>query len=148
GRSGSPCSNSTQTAAPTLGNKLATFSGAPHGIQGIAHIAVTPETSGTWTIIRPICIGSMFSITKPRYFPKYFLLATPGNPDRPSSVSGGNWERQSSTTATLLSLSSMIARRQKWGIIPFGDCGIGFGGKAESWGHSTLPVSVRAGIIQ
>ena len=29
----------------------------------------SPNTSGTWAMMRPICSGSMLSITKPRYLP-------------------------------------------------------------------------------
>jgi hypothetical protein len=40
------------------------------GTQGIAQVeGMMPSTSGTCTMTRPICSGSMFMITRPRYFP-------------------------------------------------------------------------------
>jgi len=44
------------------------------GKHGIAQLdGINPETSGTWTIRRPICIGSMLFNTMPRYLPKYLV---------------------------------------------------------------------------
>src|SRR4051794_8752021 len=73
GRSGSPCSNSTQTPAP-IGGKTNTPIGGPvgpaSGTQDSAQLdGVNPKTSGTWISNRPVCIGSMLFSTVPRYLP-------------------------------------------------------------------------------
>ena len=40
------------------------------GTQGMAQVeGISPVTSGTCTIKRPICMGSMLFSTRPRYLP-------------------------------------------------------------------------------
>jgi hypothetical protein len=40
------------------------------GKHGMAHVdGITLETSGTWTMSRPMFMGSMFMTTVPRYLP-------------------------------------------------------------------------------
>jgi len=55
----------------------------------MAHVeGNTLETSGTITMSRPICNGSMLLSTVPRYFPKNFATSDPFSPDRQNAIVG------------------------------------------------------------
>jgi hypothetical protein len=58
--------NSTQTEEPIFGGALPSLLGKLHGTHGMAQFLIAvPNTSETWTWIRPICIGSMLFVTTP-----------------------------------------------------------------------------------
>src|SRR5258708_32627135 len=71
GSSGSPCSNSIHTAAPTTGMAKKPVCDPPNGAHGSAQPDCwLPSTSGTVALIRPVISGSLLSATRPRYLPK------------------------------------------------------------------------------
>src|ERR1700730_11280239 len=75
GYSGSPCSNSIQAPAPTVGMAKNPVCDPPKGAQGSAQPdSWLPSTSGTVARMRPVISGSMLSVTSPRYLPKNSLL--------------------------------------------------------------------------
>src|SRR5215216_6889401 len=70
GYSGSPCSNSIQTPASFFGSAKKPMPLPPNGAQGIAQpLSLSPNTSGTVALMRPIWSGSSMSVTMPRYLP-------------------------------------------------------------------------------
>src|SRR5271165_1541286 len=77
GKSGFPCSNSIQTCEPMGGTMKHPAWIPAAGTHGMAQLdGISPSTSGTCAMMRPISMGSILLITVPRYFPKNFLGST------------------------------------------------------------------------